>query len=99
MHLHIRRPSGASIVWLGTVVAATSILGCQELEAWATRQDAQQLMRTGNYAAAASMLLPFPFNVLVPSGVLVAGHIAATVLRTGEKNPPKKKRATTTPNR
>jgi hypothetical protein len=95
MHLHFRAPSLSSSLQVLTIVATITLMGCAELQEWAKRQDAQAMMRNGDYVAAASLLLPFPFNILVPSGVLVAGHIAATVLRTGEKPEPKKRRKPT----
>lgn len=84
MHLHWRqRPSWASLVTLVTLIATLSLMGCAQWDAWDQRQRAQALFDGGKYVAAIASLLPPPFNLIIPSTVLVAGHVAATCLRRG----------------
>lgn len=88
MHVHWRQvPSAASLVALVTVLATVTLLGCADFQDFAKRAQAADYLKVGDAMSALAVLAPPPFNLLIPCGVLIGGHLASTILRRGSRPP------------
>lgn len=89
MHLHIRRPSAASLVTLATCLATLTLMSCGRWTIAERYHRAAQAIEAGQGVAALAMLLPPPFDLIAAGSVLVGGHVTATCLRRGPAPPAK----------